>query len=54
MNNHVEVILDVWNAPEGIDLNHFMEENVKSEDIDFVLIISDKEYARKVYQISLV
>ena len=47
MNNHVEVILDEWDAPEGIDLNHFMEENVRSEDIDFVLIISDKEYARK-------
>lgn len=47
MNNHVEVILDEWDSPEGIDLNHFMEENVRSEDIDFVLIISDKEYARK-------
>ncbi|WP_432644898.1 SEFIR domain-containing protein [Methanobrevibacter sp.] len=47
VNNHVDVILDEWDAPEGIDLNYFMEENVRSEDTDFVLIISDKEYARK-------
>lgn len=47
MNNRIEVIIDEWDLPEGNDLNHFMEENVRSTDIDFVLIISDKEYARK-------
>lgn len=47
INNRIEVIIDEWDAPEGIDLNYFMEENVRSPDTDFVLIISDKEYARK-------
>ena len=47
MNNRVETIIDEWDAPEGIDLNYFMEKNVKSPETDFILIISDKEYARK-------
>lgn len=47
MNDHVQVIIDEWDAPEGIDLNYFMEENVRSPETDFVLIVSDKEYAIK-------
>ena len=29
MNNRVEAILDEWDAHEGMDLNYFMEKNVK-------------------------
>lgn len=49
MSDGIYVYLDLWDAPEGIDLNHFMEK-VKSKEIDFVLIICDQEYARKADQ----
>lgn len=47
MSDRIEVIIDQWDLPEGNDLNYFMEENVRSPEIDYVLIISDKEYAEK-------
>ena len=47
MSDHIEVVIDEWDLPEGNDLNFFMEENVRSSEIDYVLIISDKEYAEK-------
>lgn len=49
MSDGIYVYLDLWDAHEGIDLNHFMEK-VKSKEIDFVLIICDQEYARKADQ----
>ena len=49
MSDGIYVYLDLWDAPEGIDLNHYMEK-VKSKEIDFVLIICDQEYTRKADQ----
>lgn len=49
MSDGVDVLLDLWDAPEGIDLNYYMEK-VKSKEIDFVLIICDQEYATKADQ----
>ena len=38
----MNVILDVWDARDGDDLNYFMEKNVTSPDTDFVLVILDE------------
>ena len=43
----VEVHVDKWELSEGQDKYEFMEKMVKSEDINKVLIILDKEYAEK-------
>ena len=43
----MNVILDVWDARDGDDLNYFMEKNVKSPDTDFVLVILDECYKIK-------
>lgn len=49
ISDGVDVLLDIWDAPEGVDLNYYMEK-VNSNEIDFVLIISDEEYAKKANQ----
>ena len=47
MSHGVEVIIDKWDLKEGQDKYAFMEQAVTSNDIDRVLIISDKMYAEK-------
>lgn len=47
MGDGVNVILDIWDAPDGGDLNYFMEENVTSSETDYVLMILDKGYMEK-------
>ncbi|MGG5503242.1 toll/interleukin-1 receptor domain-containing protein [Myroides odoratimimus] len=47
MNNTVDVVLDKWDLKPGHDIYSFMEEMVKSDDIDKVLIICDKNYSNK-------
>lgn len=43
----VDVILDVWNLKVGQDKYDFMEQMVKDDSINRVLLISDKLYAEK-------
>ena len=45
--NGVDAKLDQWDLHAGQDMNKFMEDNINSEDILKVLIISNKEYANK-------
>ncbi|MCE5223350.1 toll/interleukin-1 receptor domain-containing protein [bacterium] len=45
--NRVDVKLDQWDVKFGNDLYHYMEENVSSEDIDFVIMIFNKDYKEK-------
>ena len=47
MSNTVDVILDKWSLKEGQDKIKFMEQMVKSDDIFRVIIICDKNYAKK-------
>lgn len=44
MSNTVDVILDKWSLKPGHDIYTFMEEMVKSNDVDKVLIICDRNY----------
>lgn len=43
----VEVVLDVWDLKVGQDKYDFMEQMIKDDSIDRVLIISDKLYSEK-------
>lgn len=43
----VDVAIDKWDLKEGYDLYVFMEQMVKSPDIDKVLIICDRLYSEK-------
>lgn len=43
----VEVVLDVWDLKIGQDKYDFMEQMIKDDSIDRVLIISDKIYSEK-------
>lgn len=45
MNNGVNVRLDQWDARPGIDLGHFMEENIRSAN--FVLLVCTPNFASK-------
>lgn len=47
MHNGVLVELDLWDLKEGQDKYVYMEQCVSDEDIDKVLIFSDKAYAEK-------
>jgi len=43
----VDVILDKWDLKEGQDKYHFMEKMVTDPAVDKVIVVSDREYARK-------
>ena len=43
----IQIIIDEWNAREGQDKYEFMEQMVNREDVLFVLLISNKDYAEK-------
>lgn len=43
----IQVILDKWDLKEGQDIYNFMEQMVKSDKIDKVLIVCDKGYKEK-------
>lgn len=47
VDSGVETILDVWDLKTGQDKFEFMEQMIKDESIDRVLIISDKVYSEK-------
>ncbi|WP_338463362.1 TIR domain-containing protein [Brevibacillus borstelensis] len=47
MQDRVHVTLDKWDLQPGHDTYHFMESMVRSDKIDKVLIICDKEYYEK-------
>lgn len=47
MSDGVDVIIDRWDLKPGQDKYHFMEQMVKDESINRVLIICDKTYAEK-------
>ncbi len=40
----VDVILDIWDLKQGQSINEFLKSSIFSNDIDKVLIISDKSY----------
>ncbi len=46
-NDGIHVILDDWDLKEGQDKYHFMEQMVNEVTVDKVLLISNKEYAKK-------
>lgn len=43
----IRVVIDEWDAHEGQDKYVFMEQMVKSPDIQYVLLICNKEYSKK-------
>lgn len=47
VSDGINVVFDKWDLKEGHDKYDFMESTVKSEEIDKVLIISDKKYTDK-------
>lgn len=47
VSDGVDVTLDKWHLKEGHDKYAFMESNVKSDGINKVLIILDKQYTEK-------
>lgn len=46
-SNGVDIVLDVFDLKEGRDKNSFMERMVTDKEVSHVLVISDKEYAKK-------
>lgn len=46
-NDWIHVVLDKWDLKEWQDMYSFMEEMVKSEEINKVLVISDEHYQKK-------
>jgi hypothetical protein len=47
MADGIIVVLDQWDLQDGQDLNDFMEQMVKDQDIKRVIIVSDSVYAAK-------
>jgi hypothetical protein len=47
VENGIDVVLDQWDLQEGQDMYAFMEQMVTDKDMDKVIVVSDKEYARK-------
>ena len=47
LRHGIDVVLDVWDLKPGQDMYAFMERSVKDEEIDRVLMICDKSYAKK-------
>ena len=47
LKDGINVIIDIWDLKPGQDVYFFMEQSVKSQDIDRVLMICDKSYAEK-------
>lgn len=47
VSDGIDVVFDKWDLKEGHDKYDFMESTVKSEEINKVLIISDKKYTDK-------
>lgn len=47
VHDGVDVVIDVWDLVEGHDKYVFMEQMVKSEDIDKVLIMCDEKYKNR-------
>ena len=43
----VDVVLDVWDLKEGQDKDVFMERMVNDDDVQYVLIVCDKNYQMK-------
>ncbi len=43
----VYVVMDEWDIKEGQDKYHFMEQMVNDDEIKFVLLICNKDYAKK-------
>jgi hypothetical protein len=43
----INIIIDEWDAKEGQDKFDFMEQMVNREDVGFVLLICNKDYAEK-------
>lgn len=46
-SHRVDVVLDKWHLQPGQDVYNFMEKSVKDPEINFVLILCDKNYAEK-------
>lgn len=46
-NDGIDVILDKWELEVGNDLYNFMEQSVKKPEVNYVLILCDKNYAEK-------
>jgi len=49
-NDGIHVILDDWDLKEGQDKYHFMEQMVNDPEVQKVLLICNKEYAKKANQ----
>jgi hypothetical protein len=47
VSDGIDVVFDKWDLKEGHDKYDFMESTVKSDEIDKVIIISDKKYTDK-------
>ena len=47
LRHGIDVVLDIWDLKPGQDMYAFMERSVKDEEIDRVLMICDKSYAKK-------
>ncbi len=45
--NGVDVILDQWDLKHGHDVNAFMEDSIKKDDLKHILMICDEGYCKK-------